>query len=252
MRQYILVALVLVTSLTNAQRLSGAGAQGRSNIGDPQFSQGTYFSQDPGLSYKLGDKGNLLAVTDQGQETQGSRFFLKGWARGIVLFKNNSVHSSSYVLNYDKIGDGLIQKADATRFFEVDMSSIQSFSLIDSAEKEYNFLRLTGSSSNFILEVYKDSLYSLYKRMNTKFYRADYENKGLYEKGYKYDRYEDEIIYYIKDNKGKLTEISNLNKKGFRELLEVFPKAKEFISENRITSDKESYLINLTKYLNKH
>ncbi|ANE52630.1 hypothetical protein [Flavisolibacter tropicus] len=244
MKSYFLFGFLFFTVVSNAQKRF-----------EPEKPVATRLSEIPptfdGLTYNLNNKGSLL-LNAQNQEVQGSRYLVNGWAKGKVVLENGTVNQSAYKLNYDKINDDLILKVDDTHFVEVDMSSIESFNLIDSSEKSYSFLRIPGSKSSFLVEVYKDSICSLYKKITTKFYRADYENKGLYEKGYKYDRYVDETTFFMKNDKEGFVEIVNLNKKELRKLTEIFPKAKEYISENKVTPDKEKYLTNLTIYLNKH
>ncbi|ANE52629.1 hypothetical protein [Flavisolibacter tropicus] len=193
---------------------------------------------------------NRMIAFSQKENTQGSPYLVNGWAKGSIVLRNSTMEEPTFVLNYDKVKENLIVKLNDQNVLDVDMGEIVSFMLNDSANRTYKFVKLPGDHKKYLEELYKGNAYSLYKEVNTKFYKSDYENKGLYEKGYKYDRYEDEFIYYIADKKNNLRAINNFSKKAIKRLSETLPISKELLEEYKPTADKEDFLIRLTKELN--
>ena len=185
------------------------------------------------------------------ENTVGSPYFLDNWAKGDVLFKNKTfVPEPDAILNYDKMHKKLILKKSGTEVLEIDMSGIRSFHL-QANQKTYNFLLIDSSSADFALEVYKNNHYSLYKIINTKFFKADFVSRGIETSGYKYDRYVDENTWYIFQGDKNLVSFTDVNRASLKKVREAIPKSKSFLAENEPDDYKESYLIKLVDFLDK-
>lgn len=197
--------------------------------------------------------GYMISFTPR-EETQGSPYLFTNWVKGQVYLKNGSVLAEpNQILNYNKMNGALILRVSDKEKMDVNMNEIKTFELEDSG-KVYSFTQLEQDKPGYFIEMYKDSLYSLYKEMHTKFFKADYVNKGLYESGYKYDRYVDDYTYYITSKDGKTATLHIFNKGELKKLAESFPAAKTFLKSNDVPKDPksiETFLQNLTSYLNK-
>jgi hypothetical protein len=196
-------------------------------------------------------KGSMVQLQIN-EETEGSPFLVKGWASGKVFLKNGSVlNEPAAVLNFNKMDEDIIVKQGPGSIMTVNMGEIVSFSLSDSG-KEYHFVRLPEYKNKFYNELYSDSAYSIYSKVQTTFYKADYVNKGLTESGHKYDRYEDKTYYLLKVNKqNQYIDLNELAKKDLRKLEELNPALKDFIKKEYSSDKKEEVLIGAVKLLPK-
>jgi hypothetical protein len=188
------------------------------------------------------------------QETEGTPYLLNNWGKGNIFFKDNTVlPEPSYILNFDKTNNRLIMKISDDKVLEIDMGRIEGFSLEDNTNK-YMLLHLSKEDPNYLVQVYKDSLFSLYRSLNTKFYKSNYENKGLYESGYKYDRYVDENNYFIQQKDGSIFLFKDVNKAEMNKIILAYPSVKEFLKKNKLPQkdeNKDAFLTSLTIFLNK-
>ena len=242
MKNYLVIILLFSSSLVYAQ----------TNISMTQTFQ-QYISE--GITSRDVTKSSRSMVSfNQKQETEGSAYLLNNWSKGSVFLKNKATLSEpSDVLNFDKTKNILIMKISADEVLEVDMAKIEGFTLEDNGHK-YTLLHLLENDPSYFLEVYKDSAFSLYKSLNTKFYKSDYVNKGLYETGYKYDRYVDENGYFIKDKNGNVSRFKDVNKSEINDFANEHPVVKEFMKKNKLPKqdeNKDSFMTNLTIVLNK-
>lgn len=209
------------------------------------FSQ---YVQNTNKDYTGTSKSMISFATKQ--ETEGSPYLFNDWAKGTVFLKNNEVLAEAdYVLNFDKTRNLLLLKSSGQNVIEVDMDAIAGFQL-QNASGTYSLLAIPQIGKGYFVELYKGSAFSLYKTLNTKFFKSDYVNKGLYETGYKYDRYVDENKYYISAKEGTVYPVGN-TKKELKKLVEALPAAKKFLEKSEIsTTDTEADLISLTTFLN--
>jgi hypothetical protein len=198
------------------------------------------------------DIGGSMVAFMQKEDTQGSPYLIKDWAKGKVILKNQQVlDEPDNNLNYDKIQNQIIVRLSNNQILSVNMKDIQSFFLVDSSTS-YHLTQIAQIPSHYVLELYKDSLYSLYKLIETKFYKADYENKGIYERGYKYDRYIDKAIYYLIDSSKKVYNLHNGSISELKKIAEDIPATKIFLKEEyNENKNLDIYLIRLVEYLNK-
>jgi len=213
------------------------------------ISVGESFKQ---FANNAGNISNSLATFTLKEDTEGSPYLMKSWAEGQVVLKTKQVFTEpENLMNYDKVNNRIILKISDTKIVDVNMEQIESFILFDSSTS-FKFRAIPEKSGEFFIELYRDSSFTLYKTIETRFYRADYTNKGLYESGHKFDRYVDNYTYYIKPSNGTLVTVKNLTKKGLKQLSEAIPQARTFIDSNNPESDTDAYLTKLTMSLSKH
>ena len=183
------------------------------------------------------------------ENTQGSPYLLAHWAKGQITLNNNEVAGDSgKVLNYDKLKHALVLKVEEKGALLVNMQPIKSFTLEDTSVT-YNFVKVPEISGDYVMQLYGNSGYALYKLVKTKFYKSDYENAGLYEKGYKYDRYEDEATYFIKDGTGKYINLHSAGKSDLKRLAASVPEVNKFLQQQKIPEDMDQYLVKLVSFL---
>lgn len=193
--------------------------------------------------------GSMISLKIK-EETEGSPYLISGWTTGVVHLKNGTVLSEpTKSLNYNKMENQLLVNLGDKKVLSLDMKDIDLFSLkADSVD--YNFEKITSINAPFAITIYKDSVYSLYQVISTKFFASDYENKGLYEKGYKYDRYVDTKNYYIVLKDGVSYDIHSGSKKDLKKLGDKIPGLNDFLSKKSNLSG-EDYLKNLVQFINK-
>lgn len=186
------------------------------------------------------------------EDTKGSPYLLNSWATGAVQFNNGNILSEpTNSLNYDKISHQLIVKLSEKEILSVNMNDIKSFSLKDSLAS-LNFIKIPQISSTYVIQLYQGKSYSLYKSIDTKFYKSDYQNKGLYETGEKFDRYIDKPEYFIIDNTSRIYDIHNGNKSELKKLALSLPGVKSYIKDVNNNAEAEIYLTDLVIYINSH
>lgn len=235
MRKYTFLMFVFITGISHAQ------------VNTQSITQ--TFREYVGSGISGSTTGYLTSFTIL-QETEGSPYLLKNWAKGKIYLKNNSEYTEpTYSLNFNKEKKVLVMKVSESTILEIDMKEITGFDLDDNLQTPH-FVYLPDNKPGYFVELHKDSLFSLYKTIDTKFYKSDYVNKGLYETGYKYNRYVDESKYYIKSKDGKMFIIEGMTKKDLKKLSDQLPAAKDFLAKKNLPVDTEAFLIDLTIFLN--
>jgi hypothetical protein len=194
------------------------------------------------------DAGSSIIAFTTKEDTEGSQYLLEKWVKGKVILKNKQIlEENSYILNFDKIQQTLIMMLPNNRILSVNMNDIESFALSDSSFT-WNLRKVENISPDFVIELYHDSAYSLYKSIETRFYKSDYKNKGIYEQGYKYDRYVDKTNYFIQHEQ-EIINLHNGSKSDLKKLKTSFPQIKSMKDDDSSTN-LDSYLIKVVSYLN--
>lgn len=167
------------------------------------------------------NSGSILPSFLIKQDTKGNRYLYERWVEGSVLGTDgNTYEAPKFRYNYDKVSKKLFMLLDSTTVIELSSADIAGFHL-KGDEGELQFERLKNSTDlNFYQPVYKDEKgYSLYKLLDTKFKKADYQTNGIIESGNKYDEYVDQVEYFILSAKQELIKI-DLKKKSIEKALE--------------------------------
>ena len=222
------------------------------------FAQGATVSVQQSLSQYVqstttdADRIPYLTELNTTLGTEGSAMLWNGWCTGRVYLTNGTVlQETDKTLNFDKMKKGLLLKLSEKNVLEVNMAPIQYFILNDGTN-DLVFRQLPGKPSEYALELQTGPEYSSYKTISTQFFKADYVNKGLYQSGSRYDRYVDEVKYYIFDKQGKMVEVVKTGKKELKKLGEELPMAKKYLEKNSFdTSDPDKSIKDLTAFINK-
>ena len=184
------------------------------------------------------------------EDTHGSPYLFSNWANGKIILKNQqSFQDSSSSLNYDKVQHQLLMKLPENQVSMIKMDDIESFFLNDNSSS-YFFVHIPEISPDYLVELYKGPRFSLYKSIETNFFKSDYQNKGLYESGYKYDRYVDHSNYFVLDNSKKVYNIQDGRKSELKALTDEIPEVKKYLKRGNDKSDLDFYLTNLVVFLN--
>lgn len=202
--------------------------------------------------YLIGSMTSTVSTFRPGEATQGSPYLFNNWVKGSIMLKSNIVlKETSPILNYDKIQKQLLVKKSDNEVLSVNMQDIQQFSLEDDSVSYTLVYHPEIAAAIPVIQLYKDSSNALYKLIDTKFIKADYENKGLYESGNKYDSYIDKSSYFLQTNSKKIYNIHSGNKNDLKKLSASLPAVNQFLKENNSTTNPDQYLIGLLIYLSK-
>jgi hypothetical protein len=230
-----------------------------------EFSNGAYLVNTAGPSGSLSstkliagvgplntlNAGAMLPVVTHQEDTRGSRYLLKHYARGVVVDKDGHIMADSLnLLNYDKIDGQLMIAQTARTYLEVDKEKVVAFALRDQ-DSAYIFLNVPALSKvNYFLLVATGPRYSVYKSIRTKFVKANYQSNGLIETGNNYDEYVDKQSYFWVDAQGR-AGIFELKKKSILEALsDEKAKTGAYFAKHKYDDVDEGFVRNLINYLN--
>lgn len=187
-------------------------------------------------------------------EVKGSQFFLPTWTSGSVTTKSNQVIRKDYSFLYDKVRQQLFIKwKDSSVILLAEKDQISSFTL--DGDKSYNFIPASvynpSDKTNFFeVLVSNNDGYSLLKLIKAKFVKADQTDMLRMKNGDIYDKFVDDISYYISYKNGLPQEITHKEKK----IEKAFPLVKEKISnyfnENNNKSVDDGFFTGLVQSLN--
>jgi hypothetical protein len=197
--------------------------------------------------------GSILPVFRPRDETQGSRYFFKGWVHGyVVTSKDSIVQNSGFKFDYDKIGGGLLLTKDQKSAIEIDKDLIKSFTLYDNLNKPYTFERVPQIDNNHYIQVMANgNKYKIYKATKTSFIRANYSTDGLSSTGNNYDEYIDDNTYYVYDVKTQTLQKLAFKKKSIKEAFtKDQDKLNKFMADHSSDDIDEFYLVSLGSYMN--
>lgn len=236
MRYRLLAAGLLAAVISNAQ----------SNIGMQQtFSQ---YAQT--TSTESSHFGNMSSLS-RTEGVEGSPVLLPSWTSGKIFMVYGAVmEEPAQALNYNKMDKGLIVKISDNQMLTVDMGQIDHF-VLKMEDSNVTFRPLPGPAKVFAQEIYAGPKYSVYKSVTTKFMKADYQNKGMYESGSKFDRYIDETTYYIFSGDGKSATIVKGDRKEIKKAKEQIPQIGSFFDKNSMdNTNADKVMKDLGVFLN--
>jgi hypothetical protein len=187
-------------------------------------------------------------------EVKGSQFFFPTWTGGSVTTINNEVISNNYSFLYDKVRQQLFMKwKDSSIILQAEKDQITGFTL--NTDKEYRFASASlydpSDTSNFfeVLASNKKD-YSLLKLVKATFVKADPTDMLRMREGDVYDKFVDNISYYVSYQNGFPKKITFKE----RSIEKVFPSAKEkiadYFNKNGNGSHNDSFLTGLVQLLN--
>ena len=198
--------------------------------------------------------GSALAVFMPKDETKGTQYLFAKWVPGIVLNeKGEQIKNDLYLYNYDKMGKALLFTQDQANIIELDMKTVNGFSLLYKDEPR-TYLKMTVLDKTDYYQLLSASAtkYALYKRTTTKFVKANYVSTGLTSSGNNYDEFVDDNRYFVYSTKDKNFVAIDLKKKSIKAVLEnEKPKVDEWFSQNSNADIDENFLKGLINFLNK-
>jgi len=198
------------------------------------------------------NSGAMLPVIEHKEETRGSRYLLRKYAKGVIVDSSNSLITDSInLLNYDKIDGQLMIAQNAKNYLEVDKEKILAFAL-KADDTSFIFLNVPIlSKTNYFLLIANGPKYSAYKSIRSKFVKSNYQSNGLVETGNNYDEYVDKLTYYWVDEHSKSAGIFELKKKS---IADAFAAEKEktntFFAQHKHDDIDDNLIKNLIMYLN--
>lgn len=144
-------------------------------------------------------EGGLIAPGHQQGDLRGSRYMCVVFAHGYLINGSDElVYQPNYLLDYDKIGGGLLLTADGKKIVNVIWDQVKSFTLYSMDDQRYDFEKVTAvDNSHFLQVIASGPKYKIYKSIKTKFVKADYVNNGAAPHGHDYDEYVDDADYYL-------------------------------------------------------
>lgn len=187
-------------------------------------------------------------------EVKGSQFFVPNWTTGSVTTKSNQVISNNYLFLYDKVRQQLfIKQADSSVILTGEKDQISGFTL--NGDRVYNFVSASAydpsDKTNFYEVLSSDNKgYSLLKLVKANFVKADQTDMLRMKDGDIYDKFVDDISYYISYDNGIPKKITFKEKS----IAKAFPALKEkltaYFDQHDCQSGNENFLINAVKSFN--
>jgi hypothetical protein len=245
---YGAVTIAGKTSSVGAAANSANTANVKSTLGDEITMQND--AANPTFSASRGD---MLPVFNPKEETQGSRYLLKGWAHGFVVnSKGETIQDPHFLFAYDKMGGGLLLTKDKLSAIEIDRGLVTSFTLYDNANIAYAFENVPQIDKFHYSEVISSgNKYKIYKFIKTTFVKANYTTDGVMSQGNNYDEYVDEDTYYVYNVKTNALQKITLKKKAIKDGFTTdADKLNKFMSDHSSDTIDEGYLASLGEYMN--
>lgn len=133
------------------------------------------------------------------EELHGSPYLFNDWVHGYAVSPADSIiQKDNYLFNYEKIAGTLLYTDDGKTVYAVDKGKVKKFILFDENGQSVTFEYVPSIDPKHYLQVLASgSKYVIYKNLNTKFLRADFQTNGITSSGNNYDSYVDEGEYYI-------------------------------------------------------
>jgi hypothetical protein len=187
-------------------------------------------------------------------EVKGSQFFVPNWTTGSVTTKNNQVISKNYLFLYDKVRQQLfIKPADSSVILTADKDQVSGFTL--DGDQVYNFVAAStydpSDNTNFFEALTSNSKgYSLLKLIKANFVKADQTDILRMRDGDIYDKFVDDISYYISFNNGLPKKITFKKKDIEKAFPELKSKITGYFDQHGNQSVNESFVTNLVKSFN--
>lgn len=187
------------------------------------------------------------------EKEHGSPYLSTNWVTGNMdLVNHKHIPDSNEVIffNYDKIESIVYLVTSSEKVSAYPIDSVQDFEIFDN-NKVFEFEKVPWISTKFYLTPLFESKkgYSLYKRLVTSFYWADYSTDGYTTKGKKYDQFVDTYIYYLTYPGNTIYKKIMLKENVIkRDLKEESSLIKEFFNLHEDEMDEQS-LVALVQYI---
>jgi len=144
-------------------------------------------------------EGGYIAPGHQKGDLRGSKYMSAVFAHGYLINASDElVFQPNYLLDYDKISGALLLTVDGKRIVNVIWDQVKAFTLYTMSDERYDFEKVTSiDNAHFLQVIAAGPKYKIYKKISTRFVKADYENNGAAAHGHDYDEYVDDADYYL-------------------------------------------------------
>jgi hypothetical protein len=138
-------------------------------------------------------------------EVLGSEFYFPDWANGELVTVRKEIYNDGLQFIYNKASQELyVRKKDSALVLMANKDEIQSFTLLDSNARKYNFVNsklFTDEAPEVFYQVlvYDSSGISLFKYIKTSLVKSDMRDPVQVNLGNIHDAYVDRYVYYIID-----------------------------------------------------
>ena len=197
--------------------------------------------------------GSFLPVFTNKENTVGSRYLFGRWVHGKVVNANSEqVNDDTYVFNYDKINRKLLATQDNKTVLEINDEDLQSFTLAyDENTVVFERVPLINKTDFFVTSVESEKGYSLYKKLQTRFQKANFTTNGIFQSGKNYDEYVDESEYYVVFPGNKEVKKVELTRKSLRDVFKSnMTRVRRYYTEHSGETFDENFLGGLVNFLN--
>jgi hypothetical protein len=245
---YEAVNISAKTSNVSASANAANTANIKSTLGDEITLQNSVANQTFDAA-----RGDMLPVFNPKEETQGSRYLMKGWLHGFVInAKGEIVQDPHFLFAYDKMGGGLLLTKDKQSAIEVDRGTITSFTLFDNLNTPYVFENMPLIDKfHYTQLISSGNKYKIYKFIKTTFVKSNYSTDGVMAQGNNYDEYVDEDTYYVYNVQTNALQKITLKKKAIKDsFANDANKVNKFMSDHSSDTIDDSYLASLGEYMN--
>src|ERR1700744_3059007 len=132
------------------------------------------------------------------EQLHGSPYLFDHWVHGYAISAQDSiVQNDDYLFNYHKIEGVLLYTDNGRSMFTVYKDKARKFVLFDDNGQQFSFEFVPSiDNAHYIQVLSTGSKYKIYKQLNTKFLKADFQTNGITSSGNNYDSYVDDATYY--------------------------------------------------------
>jgi hypothetical protein len=187
------------------------------------------------------------------EELHGSPYLFNNWVHGFAISTTDSINENdSYLFNYEKISGALLYTDGGEKMYMVDRTQIKGFTIFDEKGQPYTFENVPSIDPKHYLQVLASgSKYKIYKDLQTKFLKADFQTNGITSSGNNYDSYVDEGDYYVVKLPGGQPQKISLKRKSIRTAFGAdADKANKFMSAHDSDDVDDTFLKGLGEFMN--
>jgi len=225
-------------------------------LGSNAFSQAGFNSAANSTFKDFGDysmhpivSGSGLNSFNSTENTKGRRYFFDDWVKGSVISVSGKEIGADYFFNFDKVTNNLLVTKDKKEVIEVNKESLKEIKFNDKGT-DYDFeMAPKISPYKFVEVLIKNDKVGLYKTINTRLIKADYNTNGITETGNPYDEYVDAPTYYV-SYKGEMRPVLLKFRSMKSELKEESKKVNDFYADHQNDEVDENYLKKLVDFIN--
>lgn len=187
------------------------------------------------------------------EQLHGSPYLFDHWVHGYAVSSQDSVvENDNYLFNYHKMEGALLYTDNGRSMFTVYKDKANKFVLFDDNGQQYSFEFVPSIDQQHYLQVLSSgSKYKIYKQLNTKFLKADFQTNGITSSGNNYDSYVDEASYYAVKVPGGQPQKFSLKRKSIKAAFgSDGDKAAKYLSDHDSDDMNDTLLQGLGDYMN--